>query len=79
MKDHYIITYQKQNGEIFERKRTTLPNIKVGGISSMGWKVLDIKVYCQYRWYSLETQYAEYKAALRDSANSLYWDLKEWA
>ena len=76
MKNHYKVIYQKTNGEIFERNRTTLPDTKIGDYSSMGWKVLDIKIYNQYRWYSLETEYAEYKESKRQ--DNLYWDLKEW-
>lgn len=77
MKNHYKVIYQKQNGEIFERHRNTIPDTKVGEYSSMGWKVLDIKIYNQYRWYSLATEYYEYKQSKKQ--DNLYWDLKEWA
>lgn len=77
MKEHYKVYYQKRNGEVIIRSRTTLPPQGIGEISSMGWKILDIKIYHQYRWYSLETEYAEYKASKRK--DNLYWDLKEWA
>ena len=41
-----LITYQKKNGEIFQRVRNTYSSYRIGDITSMGWKVLDI----QYRW-----------------------------
>lgn len=78
MKDRYKVIYQKGNGEVFERLRVTLPIQKVGEYTSMGWRILDIQYYCQYRWYST-TEYNEYKRAKRLSKDSLYWDLKEWA
>lgn len=37
-----IITYQKENGEIFYRPAKTTYGKKVGDETSMGWKVLDI-------------------------------------
>lgn len=81
MKDSYKIIYQKSNGEIFERHRNTIPNTKIGEYTSMGWLILDIKKYFQYRWYSLATEYYEYKQAVRENEKKpkLYWDLKEWA
>lgn len=77
MKEHYKIIYQKQNGDIFERNRTTLPTQRIGEYTSMGWKILDIKYYCQYKWYTTD-EYYDYKVAKRNSENQLYWDLKEW-
>ena len=46
----YEVTYQKANGEIFTRKRFSMPNYSVYGhgtckklITSMGWIILQIK------------------------------------
>ena len=79
MKEVYKIIYQKENGEIFERIRVTLPEYKIGEETSMGWKILDIKYYFQYKWYS-SSEYSEYKKALRRNEENpkLYWNLKEW-
>lgn len=38
-----LITYQKRNGEIFDRIRNTYFPYRVGDTTSMGWKVLDIR------------------------------------
>lgn len=59
------ITYQKDNGCIFQRYRTTPLPYKIGEITSMGWKVLNIeylykdKYYSEYKYHMLrhkETQ-----------------------
>lgn len=39
----YIVIYKKASGEVIYRYLTTLPKYEVGQITSMGWKVLDIK------------------------------------
>lgn len=39
---NYMITYQKENGNIFFRLRKTPGELHIGDITSMGWKVLDI-------------------------------------
>lgn len=48
------VTYQKNNGEIFDRIRSTYLPYRVGDITSMGWKVLDIKYRYKDKFYSLE-------------------------
>lgn len=50
------ITYQKRNGEIFQRYRTTYCTYRVGDTTSMGWKVLDIK----HKWGNNYYNYNEY-------------------
>ena len=81
MKDIYKVYYQKRNGEVIIRTRHTLPFQTIGEYTSMGWLIIDIKKYFQYRWYSLDTEYLEYKQAVRENEKNpkLYWDLKEWA
>lgn len=37
-----IITYQKENGDIFYRPSKTPSIKKIGDETSMGWKILDI-------------------------------------
>lgn len=37
-----IITYQKENGDILLRHRTSQYDLYIGKETSMGWKVLDI-------------------------------------
>ena len=46
------ITYQKRNGEIFNRIRNTYFEHRVGDTTSMGWKVLDIKYNYNGRYYN---------------------------
>lgn len=54
-----IITYQKENGEIFYRPRKTEGGLRVGDETSMGWKVLDIHYkygdiyYCYNDFYKM--------------------------
>ena len=38
----YKIIYKKENGEVIERVRNTLPLQAIGETTSMGWLVLDI-------------------------------------
>lgn len=53
------ITYQKENGYIFKRLRSTTLPYKIGDITSMGWKVLNIeyqyknKYYPEYKYHLL--------------------------
>ena len=49
----YLITYQKSNGDVFCRIRNTIPQYKIGGETSMGWKVLDIKYRFKDTYYTL--------------------------
>ena len=46
------ITYQKANGETFERIRNSYCQYKVGDITSIGWRVLDIKYNFKNKYYS---------------------------
>lgn len=45
------ITYQKRNGEIIERTRTTGLPYRIGDTTSMGWKVLDIQYLYNGKYY----------------------------
>ena len=45
------ITYQKKNGEIIERTRTTGLPYRIGETTSMGWKVLDIQYLYNGKYY----------------------------
>lgn len=47
------ITYQKQNGCIIYRLRSTILPYKIGEITSMGWKVLNIEYQYKDKFYSL--------------------------
>lgn len=46
------VTFQKRNGDILQRIRKTHPSYRVGQLTSMGWKVLDIKYKYKSKWYS---------------------------
>ena len=46
------ITYQKQNGYVFQRFRNTLPPYEIGETTSMGWKVLNIEYEYRNKYYS---------------------------
>ena len=48
----YQVTYQKRNGEIFNRIRNTLPNETIGEHTSMGWLIVDIKRRHKDKFYS---------------------------
>lgn len=54
-----IITYQKENGDIFYRPSKTTYSKRVGDETSMGWKVLDIhykygdNYYCYNDFYKI--------------------------
>ena len=41
----YLITYQKRNGDVMYRSRSTPLDYKKGEETSMGWKVLNIHYY----------------------------------
>lgn len=57
----FKITYQKANGEIFDRIRDTLPNYSIGEMTSMGWKLLNIQWRYKDKYYS----YADYSYLVR--------------
>lgn len=46
------ITYQKNNGCIFQRYRSTELPYKIGDITSMGWKVLNVEYEYNNRYYT---------------------------
>ena len=46
------VTYQKNDGSIFLRYRNTLLPYKIGEITSMGWKVLNIEYEYKNKYYS---------------------------
>lgn len=39
----FLVIYQKRSGEIIYRTLSSIPKYSKGDITSMGWKVLDIK------------------------------------
>ena len=45
------ITYQKQNGCIIQRLRNTPLSYKIGEMTSMGWKVLNIEYQYKNNFY----------------------------
>ena len=45
------ITYQKNDGSIFQRYRNTELPYKIGDITSMGWKVLNIEYEYKNNYY----------------------------
>lgn len=53
----YQVTYQKRNGEIFNRIRNTLPNETIGEHTSMGWLIVDIKRRHKDKFYSASDYY----------------------
>lgn len=46
------ITYQKGNGSIIHRYRNTLPPYKIGDITSMGWKLLNVEYEYENKYYT---------------------------
>ena len=53
----YLIEYQKRNGDIFYRTRNSIPACGVGNYTSMGWKVLNYKLYLNGKYYSPSEYY----------------------
>lgn len=53
---YYMVYYQKKDGSILERKRTSLPEYKVGDNTSMGWLVKDIKYGLRDTIYDTEKE-----------------------
>lgn len=45
------ITYQKRDGKIIQRLRNTMLPYKIGEITSMGWKVLNIEYEYNNKYY----------------------------
>ena len=56
----YKVFYQRQNGEIIERIRNTLPHYKLGEITSMGWIIVDIHYLLNNKYYP----FREYRTKL---------------
>lgn len=52
----YVVYYQKRNGEIIERFRTSLPDNRIGEHSSMGWLIKDIKYVFDGKTYDTEKE-----------------------
>ena len=50
------ITYQKKDGSIMQKIRNTMLPYKIGEITSMGWKVLNIEYEYEGNYYS-NTEY----------------------
>ena len=59
------VTYQKRNGDIFDRFRTTYPTYKIGEETSMGWKVLDIKYKWGNKYYHTSEYYERVEKAFK--------------
>ena len=45
------MTYEKANGQIIRRFRSTYPDYKIGDRTSMGWKVVDIRYLYKKKYY----------------------------
>lgn len=45
------ITYQKRNGDMFQKLRKTILPYKIGETTSMGWKVLNIEYEYKSKYY----------------------------
>lgn len=48
----YKILYKKQNGELIERVRNTLPNVGIGQTTGMGWLIVDILYSYKDKYYT---------------------------
>ena len=46
------VTYQKRDGSIMQRLRSTTPPYRIGDSTSMGWKVLNIEYEYKGKYYS---------------------------
>lgn len=62
---NYLVLYRKNNGDVIYRARRTKPHYKIGDKTSMGWKVLDIKLFHKGRAISD----SEYNEVLERKAN----------
>ena len=47
-----LVTYQKRNGEVFDRVMTTSPSYKIGATIPIGWKVLNIMYRYKGKYYN---------------------------
>lgn len=48
----YKIIYKKENGDVIERVRNTLPDTKIGETTGMGWLVVDVLYAFKDGYYS---------------------------
>lgn len=62
----YMVVYQKQNGEIFNRIRNTLPGYVKGETTSMGWKIVEIKYQFYDGKYYTSRELREKRAKLKE-------------
>ena len=67
----FLITYEKRNGELLYRKRMSIPG-KIGSITSMGWKIKDIKQEFKGKYYS----FADYNFHLRKAQVINHYKIK---
>lgn len=56
----FQVTYKKQNGEVFNRIRNTLPYATIGEYTSMGWLIIDIKRKYGKKYYNTSDYYKKY-------------------
>lgn len=61
----YKITYQKRNGEVFDRIRATLPVKGIGDETSMGWTIMNVQFGLGSKYYDLR----EYQIKSRKQNN----------
>lgn len=52
------ITYQKNDGSVFQRHRKTMIPYKIGDNTSMNWKVLNIEYEYNNKYYSEQEYYS---------------------
>ena len=71
----YLIFYQKRDGEIICRIRNTIPEYGIGKITSMGWKVIDIKHKFKSSYYSI-SEYNKLESNMRKKIN-IYKTIKK--
>lgn len=69
-----IITYQKANGDILLRPRTSKYDLYIGKETSMGWKVLDIHYEYNGNYYHEQ----DYKKLIRKSKYTIKQRLAQY-
>lgn len=62
------ITYQKKDGSIIKRLRSTELLYKIGQETSMGWKVLNIEYEYKNKFYS---EYGRFKEIQKDKKKEM--------
>ncbi len=78
----YKVIYQKENGDIIERVRNSLPEVGIGQTTSMGWLIKDIlhnykDNYYTYSDYCLLMNKAKKVLKIRRKLTQLYQKYKE--